>query len=69
MTPACFAARQQGVSYRTARKCFNTGTLPVPAVQTATGTFLVQGQKPDETGTAGAFARVCSSDQKGDLDG
>ena len=69
MTSACSAARQQGVSYRMAWKWFNTGTLPVPPVQTATGTILVQGQKQDETGTAGVYARVSSSDQKGDLDG
>ena len=62
-------ARQQGVSYRTAWKWFNTGKLPVPAVQTATGTILVQEQTKSEAGIAAVYARVSSSDQKGDLDG
>ena len=62
-------ARQQGVSYRTAWEWSKTGKLPVPAVQTATGTILVQEQTKNETNAAAVYVGVSSSDQKGDLDG
>jgi predicted site-specific integrase-resolvase len=35
-------AKQQGISYRTAWNWFKAGKLPVPSVQTKTGTILVE---------------------------
>ncbi len=35
-------ARRQGIHYRTAWLWFRQGKLPVPAIQTPTGTILVQ---------------------------
>lgn len=62
-------AETQGVHYQTAWKWFRDGTLPVPAVQTASGTILVQ---PDagapSPADVGLYARVSSHDQKADLD-
>ena len=62
-------ARQQGVSYRTAWNWFKAGNLPVPAVQTPTGTILVEEPKSEGAARAAIYARVSSSDQRGDLDG
>ena len=60
-------AREQGVSYRTAWRWFHAGKLPVPARQTPTGTILVKPVVAE--GVTAVYARVSSSDQKGDLDG
>ena len=60
-------ARKQGVSYKTAWRWFQEGTLPVPAEQLATGTILVHEQEPPKL-EATIYARVSSSDQKDDLD-
>ena len=35
-------AKQQGISYRTAWNWFKTNKLPVKAIQTKTGTILVE---------------------------
>jgi putative resolvase len=62
-------AEQQGVHYQTAWKWFRDGRLPVPALQTPSGTILVQpnaGQPAD--GGLGLYARVSSHDQRSDLD-
>jgi putative resolvase len=62
-------AQQQGVHYQTAWRWFRDGKLPVPALQTVSGTILVQ---PDAVaapaGGLGLYARVCSYDQWADLD-
>lgn len=62
-------AQQQGVHYQTAWKWFRDGKLPVPALQTVSGTILVQ---PDAVavpaGGLGLYARVSSHDQRADLD-
>jgi putative resolvase len=34
-------AKQQGISYRTAWNWFKAGKLPIPSIQTKTGTILV----------------------------
>lgn len=60
-------AQEQGIPYKTAWRWFSEGVLPVPAIQTPTGTILVQ--KPSSTGTEVAiYGRVASADQKPDLD-
>jgi putative resolvase len=62
-------ADSQGVHYQTAWKWFRDGILPVPAVQTATGTILVQpAQGRTAQGALGLYARVSSHDQRPDLD-
>lgn len=35
-------ARKEGIAYLTAYRWFKAGKLPLPAIQTATGTILVQ---------------------------
>jgi putative resolvase len=63
-------AAQQGIHYQTAWKWFRDGKLPVPALQTPSGTILVQSaadsRLPD--GGLGLYARVSSHDQRADLD-
>ncbi len=60
-------ARREGVHYQTAWKWFKDGTLPVPALQTATGTILVDEPRAEEVGGGALYARVSSSDQREDL--
>jgi putative resolvase len=69
-------AEQQGIHYQTAWRWFRDGRLPVPAVQTATGTILVQPDveadpAPDagdgRNDGVGLYARVSSHDQRADL--
>ena len=64
-------AAQQGIHYQTAWTWFRDGTLPVPALQTPSGTILVQPTAettPSEDGGLGLYARVSSHDQRTDLD-
>jgi putative resolvase len=65
-------AAQQGIHYQTAWKWFRDGKLPVPALQTPSGTILVQPDAPDAVpqpgGGLGLYARVSSHDQRADLD-
>jgi putative resolvase len=65
-------AQQQGIHYQTAWKWFRDGKLPVPALQTPSGTILVQPDAPDAVpqpgGGLGLYARVSSHDQRADLD-
>lgn len=56
-------ARLQGVTYHTAYKWFRDGTLPVPAVQTETGTILVTPAATVDGGLVAVYARVSSADQ------
>jgi len=61
-------ASSQGVSYATARRWFDAGTLPVPAYQV--GRLIVIGD-PVPAASAGStvvYARVSSADQRSDLD-
>ena len=60
-------ARQQGLSYRTAGNMFKQGTLPVPAIQLATATIILQTDQPAPLQGVALYARVSSSDQKTDL--
>lgn len=59
-------ARQAGVHPRTAYRWFHAGLLPVPARQLATGTILVD-PAVSAPGEVALFARVSSTDQRGDL--
>src|SRR5918992_3591313 len=64
-------AAQQGIHYQTAWKWFRDGKLPVPALQTPSGTILVQSPadaRPPNGGGLGLYARVSSHDQRADLD-
>src|SRR6266545_964676 len=62
-------AGQQGIHYQTAWKWFRDGKLPVPALQTPSGTILVQPYAvPPPGGRLGLYARVSSHDQRADLD-
>src|SRR4030095_6395006 len=64
-------AAQKGIHYQTAWKWFRDGKLPVPAVQTPSGTILVQPDtdtRPPEDGGLGLYARVSSHDQPAHLD-
>jgi putative resolvase len=57
------------VHYQTAWKWFRDGKLPVPAVQTPTGTILVGPGTSVSSGEGfGLYARVSSHDQRADLD-
>jgi len=60
-------AEQNGISYRTAWNWFTAGKLPVPAIQTATGTILVK-ENVERSRSTVIYARVFSSDQRVDLD-
>jgi putative resolvase len=62
-------AEEQGVHYQTAWRWFRDGRLPVPALQTPSGTILVQPDAgPRPGGGLGLYARVSSHDQRADLD-
>jgi putative resolvase len=64
-------AAQQGIHYQTAWKWFRDGKLPVPALQTPSGTILVQSAadtRPPDDGGLGLYGRVSSHDQRADLD-
>jgi len=62
-------AKQNGLSYRTAHRLFQSGKLPCEAQQLATGTILVH---PTEEPSSGDFVvlygRVSSRDQKDNLE-
>jgi len=64
-------AAQQGIHYQTAWRWFRDGKLPVPALQTPSGTILVQSAadaRPPDDGGFGLYARVSSHDQRAELD-
>ncbi|MCY9784820.1 IS607 family transposase [Nocardiopsis sp. EMB25] len=64
-------ARAQGVNPHTAYRWFKNGTLPVPARRVGPRTILVNidaATTPETIGGLGLYARVCSHDQKSDLD-
>jgi len=63
-------ARLRGVHPQTAYRWFREGTLPVPAVRVNSRSVLVSPEAalaPPST-AFGLYARVCSHDQKSDLD-
>ena len=63
-------ARLRGVHPQTAYRWFREGTLPVPAVRVDSRSVLVSPEAalaPPAT-AFGLYARVCSHDQKSDLD-
>jgi putative resolvase len=63
-------AKQQGIGYKTAWRYWNTGTLPVKAVQLPSGTILVKEKAEVEKPVirVALYARVSSSDQKSNLE-
>lgn len=62
-------AKSQGIAYQTAWRWFKAGALPVRAVQTESGTILVEQSLPKEkSSSAWIYARVSSPQKKGDLD-
>ena len=56
-----------GIDYKTAYRLFRSGKLPRPTEQLATGTILVH-ELPTATNNTVLYARVSSSEQKGDLE-
>ena len=61
-------AEREGVHYQTAWRWARDGKLPVPAVRTATGVWLVHEPEAAPTGRTVAYCRVSSHDQKPDLE-
>ncbi|MFK8846283.1 IS607 family transposase [Streptomyces sp. Ac-502] len=64
-------AKSQGVHPQTAYRWFREGTLPVPAQRVGPRTILVNvkaNAAPEAVGGLGLYARVCSHDQKDDLE-
>ncbi|MEV0083728.1 hypothetical protein [Saccharopolyspora sp. NPDC050642] len=61
-------AATNGVHYQTAWLWARSGRMPVPVVQTPSGTWLVQEHNQEFTGLTVAYCRVSSTDQKDDLE-
>lgn len=61
-------ARREGVHYQTAWEWAKAGKMPVPAYQTATGTWMVRTEPERTPGRTVAYCRVSSADQKLDLE-
>jgi putative resolvase len=61
-------AARNGVHYQTAWTWAKEGRMPVPVVQTPSGTWLVVEPAAEPHGRVVAYCRVSSADQKGDLD-
>ncbi|MEU6521853.1 IS607 family transposase [Streptomyces sp. NPDC046924] len=61
-------AARNGVHYQTAWTWAKEGRMPVPVVQTPSGTWLVTEPAPQATGRVVAYCRVSSGDQKADLE-
>ncbi|MCJ0873430.1 IS607 family transposase, partial [Streptomyces sp. AP-93] len=64
-------AKAQGVHPQTAYRWFREGSLPVPAERVGPRTILVNVEAnavPERVGGVGLYARVCSHDQKPDLE-
>lgn len=59
-------AKKVGISYKTAWRWFRDEKLPVKAIQTSTGTILVEEEK-FKSDEVVIYARVSSNDQKSDL--
>lgn len=61
-------AARNGVHYQTAWIWAKDGKMPVPVVQTPSGSWLVPDPEPEMTGRVVAYCRVSSAEQKSDLD-
>lgn len=61
-------ARREGVHYQTAWEWARDGKMPVPVYQTPSGSWMVRVETSAATGRAVAYCRVCSHDQKPDLE-
>ncbi|MCX4785860.1 MULTISPECIES: IS607 family transposase [unclassified Streptomyces] len=61
-------AARNGVHYQTAWIWAKEGRMPVPVVQTPSGTWLVTESVPQAAGRVVAHCRVSSGDQKADLE-
>ncbi|WP_392839691.1 IS607 family transposase [Streptomyces sp. LN500] len=61
-------AARNGVHYQTAWTWAKEGRMPVPVVQTPSGTWLVTEPAPQAAGRVVAYCRVSSGDQKADLE-
>ncbi|MFD3310682.1 IS607 family transposase [Streptomyces sp. NPDC058656] len=61
-------AARNGVHYQTAWTWAKEGRMPVPVVQTPSGTWLVTESAPQAAGRVVAYCRVSSTDQKADLE-
>ncbi|NEC86432.1 IS607 family transposase [Streptomyces sp. SID12501] len=61
-------AVRNGVHYQTAWTWAREGRMPVPVVQTPSGTWLVTEPAPQAAGRVVAYCRVSSGDQKADLE-
>jgi len=61
-------ARKQGITYVTAFNWFKKGQLPVKAIQTQTGTILIQEDSPPVEEKTVIYGRVSSHNKKQDLE-
>ncbi|WP_326811822.1 IS607 family transposase [Streptomyces scopuliridis] len=61
-------AARNGVHYQTAWTWAKEGRMPVPVVQTPSGTWLVTEPAPQAAGRVVAYCRVSSGDRKADLE-
>ncbi|WP_329450452.1 IS607 family transposase [Streptomyces sp. NBC_01724] len=61
-------AARNGVHYQTAWTWAKEGRMPVPVVQTPSGTWLVTEPAGQAAGRVVAYCRVSSGDQKADLE-
>ncbi|MCX4881672.1 MULTISPECIES: IS607 family transposase [unclassified Streptomyces] len=61
-------AARNGVHYQTAWAWAKEGRMPVPVVQTPSGTWLVTEPAPQAAGRVVVYCRVSSGDQKADLE-
>ncbi|MFI6861282.1 IS607 family transposase [Streptomyces sp. NPDC050421] len=61
-------AARNGVHYQTAWTWAKEGRMPVPVVQTPSGTWLVTAPVVESAGRVVVYCRVSSGDQKADLD-
>ncbi|MFD8215450.1 IS607 family transposase [Streptomyces sp. NPDC059697] len=61
-------AARNGVHYQTAWTWAKEGRMPVPVVQTPSGTWLVTESAPQAAGLVVAYCRVSSGDRQADLE-
>ncbi|MFC9244507.1 IS607 family transposase [Streptomyces sp. NPDC057136] len=61
-------AARNGVHYQTAWTWAKEGRMPVPVVQTPSGTWLVTEPAPQAAGRVVAYCRVSSDDHQADLE-
>nr|WTB34939.1 IS607 family transposase [Streptomyces sp. NBC_00830] len=61
-------AARNGVHYQTAWTWAKEGRMPIPVVQTPSGTWLVTEPAPQAAGRVVVYCRVSSGDRKADLE-